>query len=105
MNTENGNRNISSSDFTHEPGAATYVVIWIILLLFTALTVWSAYLDLGKITIMTVLAIATVKSTIVLMYFMHVRYEKRLLIRLIIPGALVLLAIFIGLTYSDVFTR
>jgi cytochrome c oxidase subunit 4 len=72
---------------------------------FTALTVTTANLNLGKIAIMIVLAIASIKSTLVLLYFMHVRYEKSLLIRLIIPGAIVLLAIFIGLTYSDVVTR
>jgi caa(3)-type oxidase subunit IV len=40
-----------------------------------------------------------------MLYFMHLRYEKSRLIRFLIPGALVLLAIFIGLTFSDVFTR
>lgn len=88
-----------------EAGIKTYIIIWVALIIFTAITVTSASLNLGKITIIICLAIAVIKSTLVLLYFMHVRYEKRLIIKLLIPGALVLLAIFIGLTYSDVITR
>ena len=101
MKMENINHNISA----HGPGIKTYCAIWIILLIFTGLTVTTANMNLGKIAIIIVLAIAAFKSSLVLLYFMHVRYEKSLLIRLIIPGAIVLLAIFIGLTYSDVVKR
>jgi caa(3)-type oxidase subunit IV len=41
----------------------------------------------------------------VLLYFMHLRYENRAVIKLIIPIAIITLAIFIGGTFSDVFTR
>jgi len=105
MKMGNINQEISSSDSAHGPGMKTYLAVWIILLIFTGLTVTTANMNLGKIAIIIVLAIAAIKSSLVLLYFMHVRYEKSLLIRLIIPGAIVLLAIFIGLTYSDVVTR
>jgi caa(3)-type oxidase subunit IV len=48
---------------------------------------------------------AAVKSSLVFLYFMHLRWEKRLLIKLLIPIALAVLAIFIGLTYTDVLAR
>lgn len=90
---------------TPEAGIKVYLFVWIGLLLFTAATVLTASLNLGGIAIIVCLAIAAVKSTMVLLYFMHLRYEKRLLIKLIIPVAIIVLAIFIGLTYSDVITR
>ncbi len=85
--------------------ARSYIFVWIGLLIFTALTVTMASLDLGAIAIVVVLAIAAFKSTLVLLYFMHLRYEKRLLIKLLVPIAICTLAIFIGLTYTDVLHR
>jgi cytochrome c oxidase subunit IV len=83
----------------------TYLVIWACLLVLTAITVTTASLDFGRVAVLVALAVASVKSVLVLLYFMHLRYERRRLIRLIVPIALVVLAIFIGLTYSDVLTR
>jgi cytochrome c oxidase subunit 4 len=82
-----------------------YVAVWGALILLTALTVTVAGFNLQKIAIVACLAIAAVKSTLVLFYFMHLRYEQRLIIKLAIPIALAALAIFIGLTFSDVITR
>lgn len=92
-------------DVQKEPKAISYIVVWLTLLALTAVTVLAASLNLGGIAIIVCLAIAAVKSVTVLMYFMHLRYERRLLIKLIIPIALAVLVIFIGLTYSDVITR
>jgi cytochrome c oxidase subunit 4 len=81
------------------------MVIWAALLVLTAITVTTASLNFGRIAIIVVLAIAAGKSTLVLMYFMHLRYENRLLIKILVPIAMVTLAIFIGLTYTDVLRR
>lgn len=83
----------------------TYTVVWLGLLLLTALTVESAQANLGRLAIFICLAIASFKSILVFLYFMHLRHEKRLLIKLIIPIAMVTLAIFIGLTFTDVAVR
>ena len=88
-----------------EPRIRSYVTIWLILLLLTAVTVTSAGLNFGGIAIIICLAIAAFKSTLVLLYFMHLRYEERMLVKIIMPIAMALLAIFIGLTYSDVIFR
>jgi cytochrome c oxidase subunit 4 len=88
-----------------EAGVRTYIFVWIALLVFTALTVLAASLNFGGVAIIVCLGIAAAKSTLVLLYFMHLRYEKQLLLRLLIPIVLITLAIFIGLTYSDVITR
>ena len=73
--------------------------------LLTALTVTMADLNLGRLSILVVIAIAAVKSTLVLLFFMHLLTEKRLLLKLLVPVAICTLAIFIGLTYVDVLNR
>jgi cytochrome c oxidase subunit 4 len=82
-----------------------YIGIWIALVVLTAITVTTAGLNVGRIGILIVLAIAATKSTMVLLWFMHLSTEKRLLLKLLVPIAIAALAIFIGLTYSDVLTR
>jgi cytochrome c oxidase subunit 4 len=87
------------------PGVRSYVIVWVILLIMTALTVLAASLNLRSIAVIVCLAIAAFKSTLVLLYFMHLRYEDRQLIKLLMPIAITTLAIFIGLTFSDVIFR
>ncbi len=84
---------------------ARYLYVWLGLLALTALTVTMADLDLGRVSIVIVIAIAAVKSTLVLLFFMHLAEEKRLLLKLLVPIAVITLAIFIGLTYTDVLFR
>jgi cytochrome c oxidase subunit 4 len=84
---------------------ARYVYIWVALIVLTTITVTTASLNFGRVGILVVLAIATIKSTLVLLYFMHLSSEKRLLLKLLVPIAVCTLAIFIGLTYTDVMFR
>jgi len=78
--------------------------VWLGLLALTALTVWISRLDLGVNRVWGSLAIASVKGGLVIAFFMHMRYEGRLL-RWLLFVALVTLAIFIGLTFFDVLYR
>ncbi len=89
----------------HGPGMRIYMAVWGALIVLTATTVAVAGFNLQKIAIMVCLSIAAIKSTLVLFYFMHLRYERRLIIKLLVPIAMATLAIFIGLTFSDVITR
>ena len=82
-----------------------YFAVWSALILLTALTVTMADLNIGRVGIIVVLVIAATKSTLVLLWFMHLRSEKRLLLKLLVPIAIGTLAIFIGLTYTDILTR
>jgi len=81
------------------------VYIWAALIVLTAITVTTASLNFGRVGILVVLAIAAIKSTLVLLYFMHLSSEKRLLLKLLVPIAICTLAIFIGLTFTDVLYR
>jgi cytochrome c oxidase subunit 4 len=82
-----------------------YIAVWASLLALTAITVTAASLDLGAAAIAIVLAVAAAKSSLVLLYFMHLREEKRVIIKVLVPLVIALLAVFIGLTYTDVLYR
>jgi len=83
----------------------TYVWVWVGLVILTGLTVSMAGMNLGRLSIAMVLAIAAIKSGLVLGYFMHLRYETGLLFKLMIPIVLAALTIFIGLTFTDIAFR
>jgi cytochrome c oxidase subunit 4 len=84
----------------------TYVLVWVGLLILTGITVSLAGMDLGRLSIVVVLIIAAVKSALVLNFFMHLKYEKGLwLFKLMIPGILAILVLFIGITFFDVAFR
>ena len=77
-----------------------YVTVWLALVGLTVVTVGVKYADLQHLAIFTALAIATIKAALVLMYFMHIRYEHRLF-GLMIVVFLVTYGVFIGLVFVD----
>jgi cytochrome c oxidase subunit 4 len=77
-----------------------YTGVWLALVALTVVTVSVSYLDMKKFTIFTALLIATVKAGLVILYFMHIRYEK-LIYAIMILFVLVIYVIFIGLTFVD----
>jgi cytochrome c oxidase subunit IV len=82
-----------------------YIVIFLALMLGTGLTVIAATNDFpGPLNAVVALTIAVVKATLVILYFMHVRYSSRL-IWLVIGSALFWLAIMFALTISDYWSR
>jgi cytochrome c oxidase subunit 4 len=78
--------------------------IWLVLLALTALTVGITRLDLGGYKVLGALTIACLKAGLVIAFFMHMKYEGRLL-RWLLFLTLVTLAIFIGFTFFDVLYR
>jgi cytochrome c oxidase subunit IV len=83
----------------------TYIFVWLGLVILTGTTVSIAGMNLGRLSILIVLLIAAFKSGLVLSYFMHLKYETGLLFKLMIPIVLVVLTIFIGLTFTDIAFR
>jgi cytochrome c oxidase subunit 4 len=83
----------------------TYIVIFLALMLGTLLTVWAGFRDFpGPLNVVIALTIACIKATLVVLYFMHVRYSGRL-VSLVIVAALLWLAILFAITFSDYWTR
>ena len=78
--------------------------VWLVLLTLTGLTVLITRVELGGYKVLGALAIACLKSGLVIAFFMHMKYEGRLL-RWFLFLALATLAIFIGFTFFDVLYR
>jgi cytochrome c oxidase subunit 4 len=82
-----------------------YFTIFGALMVGTALTVYAATLELkGPLNVVVALTIAVTKATLVVLYFMHVRYSSRLT-WVIIGAGLFWLGILFVLTFSDYQTR
>jgi len=82
-----------------------YVSIFLALIVGTTLTVWAAFQDFpGPLNVIVAMTIAVVKATLVVLYFMHVRYSARL-IWVIVASALFWMGILFALTFSDYLTR
>jgi len=89
----------------HIVSIKVYLTIFIALLVGTALTVIAARIDFpGPLNAIIALTIASVKATIVVLYFMHMRYSPRL-IWIVFGSALFWLALMFALTFSDYTTR
>jgi len=81
-----------------------YYTIFGILMLCTYLTVQIAFFDLGPLNTIAALVIAVFKATIVVLFFMHVKYSTRLT-WLVVTGSIFWLGILLALTMSDYLTR
>jgi cytochrome c oxidase subunit 4 len=90
--------------YAHVVPKKTYFMIFAALLALTALTTSVAYVDLGVWNTVVALLIAACKATLVALFFMHLRWSPRLM-RAVLLSALLWLAILIGLTTADFFTR
>lgn len=83
---------------------STYYLIFLALMVGTALTWWVATIDLGMMNNVIMLAIAVTKATLVVLFFMHVKYSSRLT-WVVIGGSVFFLLILIFLTLNDYLTR
>ena len=81
-----------------------YYAIFATLLVLTGVTVAVAYVDLGPLNTVVALVIACFKATIVVLYFMHVKYSSRL-IKLTVIAGLYWMGILLALTLGDYLTR
>ena len=83
----------------------TYYIVFAALMALLVVTVGATYIHWGsRISIVIAMAIAIVKATLVVLYFMHVRYSSRL-IWVVFASALFWLGILFALTLSDYWTR
>ncbi len=92
-------QNVQTED-QHLVPYSLYVVVWAALVALTGITVAAYYADMAHMAVFTAVLIATAKVTLVLLYFMHVRFEKRI-IAVMIFATTVTYAIFLILIFSD----
>jgi cytochrome c oxidase subunit IV len=84
----------------HITPARTYWAIFFGLIVFTVLTVAVSYVHLGPLNLVVAIAIATVKAALVVLYFMHMKYEAKFNV-LIFLGSLLFMGIFLAYTMND----
>ena len=95
---------MSSAGTGHIVSPKIYVVIWLILLVFTGLTVFAAFQNFGILNPIIALTIAVTKATLVFLFFMHVKYSPKM-IALVIGSGLFFLSLLLVLTCADYISR
>lgn len=93
-----------SKPAVHIVPVRTYVLVFVALMIGTALTTGVAYIDLGRWNTIVALAIATTKMILVILFFMHAKYATGLT-RIVILAGFFWLGIMIALSCSDELTR
>ncbi len=88
----------------HGSGYKVYFLVWSALVVLTVVTVYVSYIDFGIFNIVLAMVIASIKATIVALYFMHLKFEDSLTwVFALYP--LCLLFLLIAMTMIDTFTR
>ena len=72
----------------------TYATILAILLGFTVITVVTARMDFGSLNAYIAMAIATFKASLVLLFFMHLKYDDKLYPTIILTSVFFLLVMY-----------
>jgi len=88
----------------HVVSPKVYLLILAALLMGTALTVAVAQTDLGPLNLAVALTIAVIKATLVVLFFMHMKYSHRLT-WIFFAAAIIWLILLISMTLVDVIAR
>lgn len=88
----------------HVAPKSMYIGVWLALVVGTVLTYLVALVDLGVLNNVVMLLIACTKASLVILFFMHVRWSTRLTWVVAASGFFWLLILF-GLTMQDYLTR
>ncbi len=88
----------------HDSGIRTYIVVWGALVVLTVVTVAVSYVHLGMLNVVVALLVASVKASLVALFFMHLRYENRLVWGFALTPVFFLVLIVVG-TLSDTLFR
>jgi cytochrome c oxidase subunit IV len=82
----------------------TYLLIFGTLMVGTAVTVAAAFINLGALNFPVAISIAIIKATLVILFFMHLKYSSKLT-KLVCGCAFFFLFVLFGLTMSDYLSR
>jgi cytochrome c oxidase subunit 4 len=81
-----------------------YAIVFGTLLTFTGITVKAAFVNLGVLNPIIALAIASTKAVIVILFFMHVKYQSKL-IKMTVGAGFFTFLVLITMTLSDYMSR
>lgn len=106
MSEQNDHANVTNPEHGehHIVTPAQYLIVYAVLLLGTLLTVGAAYIDLKVLNPIIALGIASAKAVVVILFFMHVKFQSRLIKMTVVSGFFTFL-ILITMTLSDYMSR
>ena len=82
----------------------TYLFILIILIAITLISVGVTYININEVTVTVALLLASVKSILVLAYFMHLKFEKKFIV-FMVASVFLLFTIVTIITFLDYLYR
>lgn len=88
----------------HIVSPAVYATIFVALLVGTALTIGASYVEMGPLNPVVAILIACIKATLVVLYFMHVKYSSKLT-KLTVGAGVFTFLILVGMSLADYFSR
>jgi cytochrome c oxidase subunit 4 len=88
----------------HVASVGSYLAVWGVLMVLTALTVGASLVNLGSLNLPLALGIATVKAALVALFFMHLFYDDRFNLVVLATGFL-FVVVFAALTLGDMVYR
>jgi cytochrome c oxidase subunit 4 len=88
----------------HIISPVTYGIVFATLLVFTGITVAAAFVNLGIFNPIVALAIACTKAVIVILFFMHVKYQSKL-VKLTVTAGFFTFLVLITMTLTDYISR
>ena len=81
-----------------------YLGVFITLIVMTWVTAYVSTIDLGRWNIFVALAIAMFKASLVILFFMHVKYSSKLT-KMIVGAGFFWLILLLFITMADIWTR
>ncbi len=87
-------------EFAHPAPLSMLFAVFFALLALTVLTVWQSTLDIGAAELWITLFIATVKAGLVILFFMHLLWDKPLN-AIFFLSSIIFVALFLGFTLMD----
>jgi len=82
----------------------TFILVWVGLLVLTAITVGASVYFPGNIGVAVAMIVTPIKAALILMYFMHLKYEKKVFVIMFL-AAMSIFGVFLGLTFIDYLFR
>lgn len=84
----------------HISSAGFSFAIFAALIFLTILTVGQSYVDLGRMNLVMVIFIASLKASLVVTFFMHLKYDSKFNV-LIVIGCVFFISVFFAYTLND----
>jgi cytochrome c oxidase subunit IV len=84
----------------HENRDRQYVLIAVVLAVLTAMEVSMEWLDLGAVEIPLLIFLMCIKFALVVLYFMHLKWDAKIFGRLFYIGLFLAIAVYLGLLFA-----